>query len=79
MKLHFPDRIGRATAIYTTALAVGLTSAFLLTVPISDAFGGWRAGLGAWALLALLAAGAVARAARSRPAPGDGRAEHLVR
>ncbi len=55
VKLHFPDRIGRATAIYTTALAVGLTSAFLLTVPISDAFGSWRAGLGAWALLALVA------------------------
>src|SRR3954453_1323531 len=55
VKLHFPDRIGRATAIYTTALAVGLTSAFLLTVPISDAFGGWRAGLGVWALVALVA------------------------
>jgi CP family cyanate transporter-like MFS transporter len=55
VKLHFPDRIGRATAIYTTALAVGLTSAFLLTVPISDAFGSWRAGLGAWALVALVA------------------------
>jgi len=55
VKLHFPDRIGRATAIYTTALAIGLTSAFLLTVPISDAFGNWRAGLGAWALLALIA------------------------
>jgi MFS transporter, CP family, cyanate transporter len=55
VKLHFPDRIGRATAIYTTALAVGLTSAFLLTVPISNAFGGWRAGLGAWALTALVA------------------------
>ena len=55
VKLHFPDRIGRATSIYTTALAVGLTSAFLLTVPISDAFGSWRAGLGIWALLALVA------------------------
>jgi CP family cyanate transporter-like MFS transporter len=55
VKLHFPDRIGRATAIYTTALAIGLTSAFLLTVPISEAFGGWRAGLGVWALLALVA------------------------
>ena len=55
VKLHFPDRIGRATAIYTTALAVGLTSAFLLTVPISDAVGSWRAGLGAWALLAAIA------------------------
>ncbi len=55
VKLHFPDRIGRATAIYTTALAIGLTSAFLLTVPIANAFGGWRAGLGAWALVALVA------------------------
>jgi CP family cyanate transporter-like MFS transporter len=55
VKLHFPDRIGWATAIYTTALAVGLTSAFLLTVPIANAFGGWRAGLGAWALTALIA------------------------
>ena len=35
VKLHFPDRIGLVTAIYTTALAVGLTSAFLLTVPIA--------------------------------------------
>jgi CP family cyanate transporter-like MFS transporter len=55
VKLHFPDRIGIATAIYTTALAVGLTSAFLLTVPISHAFGSWRAGLGAWAVTALVA------------------------
>jgi MFS transporter, CP family, cyanate transporter len=55
VKLHFPNHIGRATAVYTTALALGLTSAFLLTVPISHAFGDWRAGLGAWAFLALLA------------------------
>jgi CP family cyanate transporter-like MFS transporter len=55
VKLHFPDRIGRATAVYTTALATGLTSAFLLTVPISHAFGSWRAGLGIWALTALVA------------------------
>ena len=55
VKLHFPDRIGPATAVYTTALATGLTSAFLLTVPIADAFGSWRAGLGVWALTALVA------------------------
>jgi CP family cyanate transporter-like MFS transporter len=55
VKLHFPDRIGRATAIYTTALAIGLTSAFLLTVPVSHAFGSWRAGLGVWSLTALVA------------------------
>ncbi|WP_223394903.1 MFS transporter [Nocardioides rotundus] len=56
VKLHFPDRIGRVTAIYTTALAVGLTSSLVLTVPIAEAFGTWRAGLGAWAVLAVLAA-----------------------
>ena len=56
VKLHFPDRIGRVTAIYTTALAVGLTGALLVTVPLSQAAGGWRWGLGAWAAVALLAA-----------------------
>ena len=55
VKLHFPERIGRITAIYTTALAVGLTSAFVLTVPISHAFDSWRAGLGVWAITALVA------------------------
>ena len=56
VKLHFPERIGQVTAIYTTALAIGLTAALVLTVPISDASGGWRFGLGAWAALAVLAA-----------------------
>ncbi len=56
VKLHFPDRIGRVTAIYTTALSIGLTAALVLTVPISDAFGSWRWGLGAWAALAVVAA-----------------------
>lgn len=56
VKLHFPDAIGRATAIYSTALAVGLTSSLLLTVPISRAGGSWRWGLGSWAVLALLSA-----------------------
>jgi CP family cyanate transporter-like MFS transporter len=56
VKLHFPDRIGQVTAIYTTALSIGLTAALVLTVPISDAFGSWRYGLGTWAGLAVLAA-----------------------
>lgn len=56
VKLHFPDRIGRVTALYTGALSVGLTVALTLTVPLSDAGGSWRFGLGAWAVLALLAA-----------------------
>lgn len=56
VKLHFPDRIGPVTAIYTTALSTGLTAALVLTVPISDALGGWRWGIGAWALIAAVAA-----------------------
>ena len=56
VKLHFPDRVGRVTSLYTTALAVGLTSALMLTVPISRLTGSWRGGLGAWAVLGLLAA-----------------------
>jgi CP family cyanate transporter-like MFS transporter len=56
VKLHFPDHIGAITGVYTTALAVGLTGALTFTVPISEAYGGWRVGLGAWAALALVAA-----------------------
>jgi CP family cyanate transporter-like MFS transporter len=55
VKLHFPDRVGTVTALYTGAMSVGLTAALMLTVPISDTFGGWRVGIGAWALPALLA------------------------
>lgn len=57
VRLHFPERIGAVTALYTTALSIGLTAAFVFTVPIADAFGGWRWGLGAWAVVALVAAG----------------------
>lgn len=56
VKLHFPGRIGLLTGIYTTALAIGLTAASVLTVPIAQAGGSWRVGLGSWAVLALLAA-----------------------
>lgn len=56
VKLHFPDRIGSATALYTTSMAVGLTLALTTTVPISELSGSWRWGLGTWAAVALLAA-----------------------
>jgi CP family cyanate transporter-like MFS transporter len=56
VKLHFPERIGLVTAIYTTALSVGLTAALWLTVPIAHALGDWREGLGAWAVIAVVAA-----------------------
>jgi CP family cyanate transporter-like MFS transporter len=56
VKAHFPDRIGAMTALYTTALAIGTTAAAGLTVPIGDVYGGWRFGLGSWAVLCALAA-----------------------
>ncbi|HET6166884.1 MAG TPA: MFS transporter [Marmoricola sp.] len=58
VKLHFPDRIGQVTALYTTSMAVGLTLSSVLTVPISDQFSpnGWRFGLVTWAATAALAA-----------------------
>ena len=57
VKRHFPDRIGPMTAVYTTALAVGLTAAAAGAVPLAQAVGegGWRVGLGAWALLSAVA------------------------
>ncbi len=56
VKLHFPDRVGLMTSIYSTALAIGLTSASVLTVPISEAGDGWRSGLLVWSFTAVIAA-----------------------
>jgi MFS transporter, CP family, cyanate transporter len=56
VKLHFPNRIGQLTAAYSAAIAVGLSAASFLTVPIADASGSWRGGVAAWAVLALIAA-----------------------
>jgi len=55
VKRYFPDRIGGATAVYTTALAVGSALAIGLTVPIGDLGAGWRLGLGSWAGLTAVA------------------------
>ena len=62
VKLHFPDRVGLLTSLYSTFLALGLTSASVLTVPIAqrgtadDGTGlDWRLGLVAWALTAAVA------------------------
>jgi CP family cyanate transporter-like MFS transporter len=56
VKRHFPDHIGSMTALYTTALAIGLTSASVLTVPLENATGSWRGGLTSWAGVSLVAA-----------------------
>jgi CP family cyanate transporter-like MFS transporter len=55
VKAHFPERIGQMTAVYTTALAVGTTAGAGLTVPIGELGGGWRFGIGSWALFDAIA------------------------
>jgi CP family cyanate transporter-like MFS transporter len=56
VKLHFPDQVGRLTAVYTTMLAVGTTVVSATTVPIGQAGGTWRLGIAAWGATAALAA-----------------------
>ncbi|WP_211589150.1 MFS transporter [Microbispora sp. H11081] len=56
VKQRFPDRVGMMTGLYSMALNVGASTAAAVTVPLAGAFGGdWRAGLGAWAVLAAVA------------------------
>lgn len=61
VKLHFPHRIGSITGLYTTSMAVGLTLASTLTVPIArwghtDGQLDWRRGLAVWAIAGVVAA-----------------------
>ncbi|WP_009995698.1 CynX/NimT family MFS transporter [Streptomyces clavuligerus] len=56
VKRYFPDRVGPMTGLYSMALALGTSLAAAVTVPVTDALGGgWRLGLGVWALLATVA------------------------
>ena len=56
VRRHFPDRIGRATGIYSLALGLGVALPSLLSVPIATATGSWRWSLGIWIITALVAA-----------------------
>lgn len=55
VKVHFPDRIALLSALYGAALMAGATLGSITTVPLSDALGGWRVGLGLWAALSFAA------------------------
>jgi CP family cyanate transporter-like MFS transporter len=54
-KVHFPDRIPLISSLYGAALMTGAALGSVVTVPVADVFGSWRAGIGAWAVLALAA------------------------
>ncbi|MFD5035468.1 CynX/NimT family MFS transporter [Streptomyces sp. NPDC058405] len=81
VKRYFPDRVGTMTGLYSMALALGTAAAAAATVPMTEALGGgWRRGLGIWALLAVLAVlpwtglirdrGAAMSPAQQRQTPG---------
>jgi len=60
-KQHLPDHVSAISALYGAALTGGAALSSGLTVPIAHAVTGgsgdsWRAGLGAWAILAVAAA-----------------------
>ena len=57
VKREFPERVGLMTSTYSTALAVSAAIAAGASFPLANQVGiGWRASLGSWALLALVAA-----------------------
>ncbi|MFG2909555.1 CynX/NimT family MFS transporter [Kitasatospora sp. NPDC048286] len=57
VKREFPDRAAAMTGVYSTTMLIGATLAAGTSVPLEHALGGgWRASLGAWSLLALIAA-----------------------
>ncbi|TQK72975.1 CP family cyanate transporter-like MFS transporter [Nocardioides sp. SLBN-35] len=55
VKEHFPHRIGTMTGAYSAVLSLGSAVGAATTVPIADAAGSWRVGLGVWALAAVAA------------------------
>ena len=55
IKGSFPARIGLMTGIYTAALQGGGAAGSAVTPALDEMLGGWRFGLGAWAVLAAAA------------------------
>lgn len=56
VKESYPRRIGLVTGLYTAVLQGAAALGSLATPLVDQVFGGWRIGLGEWALLAAVAA-----------------------
>lgn len=55
IKRSFAARAGTVTGLFTAAMIAGATAAAAVTAPVAG-LAGWRTALGAWALLAVMAA-----------------------
>lgn len=55
VRLHFPDRIGLATSLYSLTLTLGVTAASIATVPLAHQLGGWRGALSAGVVAGVVA------------------------
>lgn len=66
VKEHFPGHVGAMTGAYTAVLSLGSAAGAALAVPLTNATGTWRLGLGLWAVIAVVAALAWAPFARGR-------------
>jgi CP family cyanate transporter-like MFS transporter len=72
VRRDFPDRTGSAMALYTTSLIAFAALSAGVTVPLANGLGGgWRPGLGIWAIPAAVAALAWLPALVRRDATGD--------
>lgn len=81
VKRHFPRHVGRMTAVYTTSMAIGLTTSSVTTVPVAAQFAteGWRVGLAVWALVALIAVLPWLLLARDGGEPRQAGPQHAIR
>lgn len=68
VKRELPQGADIVTGVYTMALCLGGSLGAGLSVPLANLLGGWRPGLGSWALLAFIALIAW-RAAMPHPRP----------
>lgn len=55
IKQSFPARVGLMTGVYTAALQGGGAAGSALTPVLDGGFGGWRQGLGSWAVMSIVA------------------------
>lgn len=62
----FPDQVARLSGTYAMVLTYGAFFGAALTVPVGEILGGWRGGLGVWAIPAALGPILVVLARRSR-------------